>query len=80
VLLGGRSEVGGGELSTFGNVTPPLLPQAATANIMVSLLLHLMKYTVLAESSWPLCFHLDLSTLLGHLDMSQVGVTLLSRF
>ena len=53
-------------VSTSGNLTrpsPPLLPfsfLAGSANSLVSLLLQLMKATVLAESSQSLSFHSDL--------------------
>jgi hypothetical protein len=41
-----------------------------TSNIVVSLLIQLMKVLVLAESSWFLCFHFDLSTLCSCLQTS----------
>ena len=62
---------------------PPLLPTsplAAPANILVSLLLQLMKATVLAESSEYIHFHCDLSAPAMSTDMSQVGVALFPSF
>ena len=57
---------------------PPFSPLAAPANTLVSLLLQLMKVTVLAET--PLFFHRDLYDTKMSTDVSQVGVALFPSF
>ena len=53
---------------------------AASANTLVSLLLQLMKTTVLAESSSFINLHHDLSAPAMSTDISQVGVALFPSF
>ena len=73
-------------VSTFYSLTwPPhpffsFPPLAAPANTLVSLLLQLMKGTVLAESSYFINFHHALSVPAMSRDMSQVGVALFLSF
>ena len=55
-------------------------PLALLANTLLSLPLQLMKATMLAESSYSIYFHRDLSAPAMSKDVNQVGVALFPSF
>ena len=70
-----------GEELNSTNLKVPSLSYLLTSGMLILmhiLLLQLTKATVLAESSWSLCFHCDLLHI--STDISQVGVVLSSPF